>query len=638
MRPIAGHRVCAHSGSGSISNISSSINSSSSDRNGMKTPLWWIFQTSGHVWTGLGIPMLNADSDVDDGGVAGEVTVFDCSATVTQRGWNGGSSRRGRRRWSWRFVPWCLPAAFSHPANLRSSFFPTPSLNQESYSHLNTEVPLQQVLESSGTPQLLQRMRGTVSLATADALLNVSRDNSSALSVLVLDCGCCGWVTLLAMADEILTPSTQSASSAFLNVTSFFDGTFVSPTTVVARLPLLRVASSELPSQLLKKNTRWVCDNATRSVANGDEDGGVGHPERGLRRALSRIREAFRIVSWDHLSSKEVHVTLMPRFGTAASTPRSLDEPGAVRTNLDVESVDAAVPTRASACATGDINVCDVEGCRYNDTAHTCISPKMLDYVKTIMNVCMIRRMSSEKLRVQQKLRSAIKSSERPICSGLHHENGRFVMKVADDEALVALISYAARHDVFAIDDHSSKDRGAILVDISVGGIGNVFQPLFAASMMAVMDGRQLLVTMQPRSRERYEGHFTCAVDAFLSVSANDLKAEMIKHDWHVRHEVHIFEERDHFRCGWGVPDDLSYGAITHYVGGLYPVSLIMNEKYSDRIRTVFGVDADFYLSHFVIMPVAEIRQRAYGSMAFIRAQYGVVIGIHMRWIAQGMF
>ena len=67
--------MCVHSGSGSISNISS-ISNSSSDRNGMKTPLWWIFQTSGHVWTGLGIPMLHADSDVDDGSVAGESDRF----------------------------------------------------------------------------------------------------------------------------------------------------------------------------------------------------------------------------------------------------------------------------------------------------------------------------------------------------------------------------------------------------------------------------------------------------------------------------------------------------------------------------------------------------------------------------------
>lgn len=537
-------------------------------------------------------------------------------------------------------MPWCLPSAFSHPANLRSSFFPTPSLNQESYSHLNTEVPLQQVLGSSasGAAQLLQRMRGTVSLATADALLNISHGNSSELSVLVLDCGCCGWVTLLTMADGILKPSTQSASSAFLNETEFDDGAFVSPATVLARLPLLQAASSESPSGWFKKNSRWICDNATRSVPNGDEDGRVGDAERGLRRALSRIRQAFRIVSWDHLSSKEARVTLMPRFGAAGSLqPRRSNESEAVRTELDVESVDAEVPTRASACATGDIDVCNVEGCRDNDTAHTCISPKMLDYIKTIMNVCIIRRKSSEKMRLQQNLQSAIKISERPICSGLHNESGGFVMRVADDEALVALISYAVRHGAFAIDDRNSKERGAILVDISVGGIGNVFQPLLAASMMAVMDGRQLLLTMQPQSRERYEGHFTCAVDAFFSASANDLKAEMMKHDWHVRHEVHVFEEHDHFRCGWGVPDDSSYGAITHYVNGFYPVSLTMNEKYSERMRSVFGVDADFYLSHFVIMPVAEIRQRASRSMAIIRSRYDVVIGVHMRWITQGM-
>jgi hypothetical protein len=155
--------------------------------------------------------------------------------------------------------------------------------------------------------------------------------------------------------------------------------------------------------------------------------------------------------------------------------------------------------------------------------------------------------------------------------------------------------------------------------------------------MMAVMDGRQLLLTMQPQSRERYEGHFTCAVDAFVSVGADDFKAEMSRNNWHIRHEVHPFQEHDYFRCGWGVADDASYGAMTHYVNGLSPVTLTMNERYSERIQSLFGANAEFYLSHFVIAAVGEIRQRATTSMNTIRSQYDVVIGVHMRWIVQGM-
>lgn len=118
-----------------------------------------IFRTSGDVWTGLGMA---AAAAAEGGAVGGNVMVFDCTATVTQRAWNGGRQRVAST-WQWNFFPWCLPSSSSHVVLHELVFTPISTLNSD-YFHLHSKIPLREVLESSGSALLLQRMRGTLSL------------------------------------------------------------------------------------------------------------------------------------------------------------------------------------------------------------------------------------------------------------------------------------------------------------------------------------------------------------------------------------------------------------------------------------------------------------------------------------------
>jgi hypothetical protein len=90
---IVGQRVCSCS------------SGSSSDS---KQSRWLIFTTSGDVWTGLGIPAIAAAEIGSDGG---NVMVFDCTATVTQRTWEG-RAERGMKGWTWHFYPWYCHCCF----------------------------------------------------------------------------------------------------------------------------------------------------------------------------------------------------------------------------------------------------------------------------------------------------------------------------------------------------------------------------------------------------------------------------------------------------------------------------------------------------------------------------------------------
>jgi hypothetical protein len=114
-----------------------------------------IFRTSGDVWTGLGTA---AAAAAEGGAVGGNVMVFDCTATVTQRAWNGGRQRVAST-WQWNFFPWCLPSSSSHVVLHELVFTPISTLNSD-YFHLHSKIPLREVLESSGSALLLQRMRG----------------------------------------------------------------------------------------------------------------------------------------------------------------------------------------------------------------------------------------------------------------------------------------------------------------------------------------------------------------------------------------------------------------------------------------------------------------------------------------------
>jgi len=67
----------------------------------------------------------------------------------------------------------------------------------------------------------------------------------------------------------------------------------------------------------------------------------------------------FRIVSWDRLSAEELRVTMMPRVGSSSNHHKSWNAEGSTP---NTDSVASA--TRPSACALGDVDVCNVPGCR----------------------------------------------------------------------------------------------------------------------------------------------------------------------------------------------------------------------------------------------------------------------------------
>ena len=558
-----------------------------------------------------------------------DIIVFDCTAAVSQRAWF--PRQPAYQHVTWLFVPWCLPSTQLHPASLRPSFFPEPTFNHD-YVHLDAEVPVLQMPKLQDNMSLLQRMRGVISLETAELILiGGSEIDAAASSTVVLDCGCCGWITLLSIADELLQQRTQSSFSFSSASSSPNCQAKMSNRAVVARLPLMGYSLSRPPHT----SARWHCDEAVNIT---QKDGSPVHSREKFRQVLMRIREGFRIVSWDRLSAEQLHVTLMPREG--ADGDHEHDAATLLNFGTEVHITASAKTVHDPSCAMGDVDVCGVEGCRNEDNARDCLPPKILDYVKTIKNMCIIRKRSKQMFHFQQPVQDVHSSSfPRPICSGLKQYNEQFVMKIADDDALLAIISYAAQHAAFSVDDHKSRERGAILVRLLHGGIGNLFRPLFAASLMAVIDGRHLLVSIGPKRREQFEGHFTSAIDAFVSRDADDILHEMSNKSWHFDNVKSYNEEMEYIRCSWAAPHaaQSSYGAITQLSSGNFPVALLINDKHHEDIQKTFGVDADFYLSHFTIVPIGEIRQRVADSIATIRSKYDIVIGVHMRWVTQGM-
>jgi len=139
-------------------------------------------------------------------------------------------------------------------------------------------------------------MRGMLSLATAEAPLNVS-SISSVSSTIVLDCGCSGWVTLITMAEDLLKAPSSSSSP----LSSRKNHVEMPHRTVLARLPLMLLSSSasSSSSQLPAKQKQWACDSVVNVALNDDEDGELDRFDGGakkLKRAMLRIREAFRYV------------------------------------------------------------------------------------------------------------------------------------------------------------------------------------------------------------------------------------------------------------------------------------------------------------------------------------------------------
>ncbi len=608
----SGQRVCA------CANSSSSSNSS-------KTSRWWIFKNSGDVFTGLGVSSIAAAAAAsNDNRTAVDITVFDCTAAVSQRSWRGLAGERGIERASWLFLPWCLPPSSSHQALLRSSFFPAPTLNHD-YAHLDAEVPAHQAPGFENNLLILQRVRGVLSLGTAEVLLNDDWNmNATTSSTIVLDCGCCSWVTLLTIADELLQQQSEATASSPSQSKSHVEPC---ERAVIARLPLLQSSHSR-PSHT---GTQWACDDVVNITAT---DGSPAPSGGKLRPALMRIRDAFRIVSWDRLSAEQLHVTLMPRGGSGGG--RELNA-GRASNSVDEARFVADVPADPHpACAAGDVDVCGVKGCRDQDSARDCLSPKVLDYVKTIAKMCIIRQRSERIIldRLPEHARNAAAQARR-ICSGLKQDGNASVMKVADDRALLAIIAYAAQHVAFFFDDPNRGSNSVIQARLVHGGLGNLFQPLFAASLMAVMDGRTLLVTLSPAYQQRFEGHFTAAIDVFARSDVEGMTEEM-RSGWHVRRPKHIWFDLDYIRCSWGAPEVSNGSTITQIVSGHFPVALMSNHRFHRDILETFGVDADFYLSHFTIVPTADIRHRVADTMAMIRAKYSIVIGVHMRWVTQG--
>jgi hypothetical protein len=580
---LDGHRVCSYS-----------------DNSNRPRARWMIFRSSGDVWSGLGLRSVVA---AEDGSVGGDMIVFDCTATVTQR------AMGGLGQWQWKFYPWCLPSFSSHPAVRELVFSPTPSFNSD-YAHLDAIIPIHEVLESPGAALVLQRMRGTLSLAMAQVLLN---DNSTSSITIMLDCGCCGWTTLLEMAAELI----HSSSSNTLQARS-----------VVARLPLMST-SSQYPAV----ENRWICHNISDFSRHTKQDRDNIHQGKGLRQVMSRIRKAFRVVSWDRLSYEELHVTLMPRavqvLGKFVSADRNVR---ASASEINDPSVSTH-PSHPLPCAIGDIDVCDAPGCNNSDSADECLSPKIIDYVKTVMKMCILRRQSFELFHTFERV--GISASALSLCVGLHKMNTSFVLRIKDDPALVAVIDYATKHAKFNANDSESKSRGAFFVKLDAGGIGNVFQNLLGPALMAIIDNRQLFVSLSSSMSRRFSGYFTCAVDAIVEDSVKFL-GSLLGTEWHIRTVLNWMNQRDYMRCVWGVNETSHHGSITQWNNGDPPFTLLMNEKFSHAINSAFGVESDFYLSHFLIVPIAEFRQRAAHAMAAIRAKYQVVIGVHMRWVAEG--
>jgi len=113
------------------------------------------------------------------------------------------------------------------------------------------------------------------------------------------------------MAEELLKEPFSSSSSS----SSSKDHDQITHHTVLARLPLILSSSSSSLSSLSSSSSsssrvpvnrkQWVCDSVVNIVPSDHDDFEVDDGGKMLRRALLRIREAFRYVfSYSSLSLK----------------------------------------------------------------------------------------------------------------------------------------------------------------------------------------------------------------------------------------------------------------------------------------------------------------------------------------------
>lgn len=76
---------------------------------------------------------------------------------------------------------------------------------------------------------------------------------------------------------------------------------------------------------------------------------------------------------------------------------------------------------------------------------------------------------------------------------------------------------------------------------------------------------------------------------------------EEMRNGWHVRRPNQIWCDLDYIRCSWGTPEASNGSTITQIVSAHFPVALMTNHRFHRDIQETFGVNADFYLSHFTI-------------------------------------
>ncbi len=105
------------------------------------------------------------------------------------------------------------------------------------------------------------------------------------------------------MADDLLKDLLKKPFSSSSSSTLHKNHVQITYRTVLARLPLIfssssaSSSSSSSSSQLPVYHKQWVCDDAVNGVLDDKNDGEIDGGGSMLRRALLRIRDAFRYVS-----------------------------------------------------------------------------------------------------------------------------------------------------------------------------------------------------------------------------------------------------------------------------------------------------------------------------------------------------
>ncbi len=486
-----------------------------------------------------------------DGAYGGHVHVFSCLSRFTTTGAMDTMSGSHVH-----LHPWCLSSPPPSPSqSFQSPLFRPLQSFHDVYKSVTAPLPA-----SCETGQLVQRLRGSVSVQAAAAMLCRSNQTEiSSLNLLHIDAGMEGWCILSdvvsavnsgrgPVVDQIAAVLPMPCASSSPPASSFGKRCFSGACNITA----WQLNHIKHPLQWLDRARAWT------------HEGGEGHSVLLAASILQAVLSSYVIIVVDELHEDLMKITLMrkqswesPSFHTSSSTSR-------VPVSLLEESVALPLPP----CAHGPVCVCGFPNCSTSTSASSCLPPPLLRFVTSITRICALPRMRGKcKGLVHEPLSCSAAGSNfsgaddddykqqnhQLRCTGESYDpipgRGKAVMILEQNDALKRLVMYGLWHgnvstsiaasslrdtaqnftsssststplpcDQLSSSSHALTDDSNIVISSirkGSGGLGNViYSMIVGLTVAAYSKNSRFYATMYSDGAwKRYGGLFSAAIE-----------------------------------------------------------------------------------------------------------------------------